>query len=41
MSMARRRLTDDFTTEVIERGKKGHRPMPVVIVSDGPNMALS
>ena len=40
MPMAWRHLANNFPAEVIERGKKGHRSMPIVIVSDRPDMAL-
>ena len=40
MPMAWRDLADDLSTEVIECGKKGDSSMPIVIVSDRPDMAL-
>ena len=38
--MAWRHLAYDLATEVIECGKKGHRSMSIVIVSDRADMAL-
>ena len=40
MPMAWRHLANDFSTEVIECREKGHSSMPIVIVSDRPDMAL-
>jgi hypothetical protein len=40
VSMTWRHLAYDLATEAIEGSKKGHRSMPIVVASDGAEMAL-